>query len=98
MTIAKLRRCLAQIIDDYQNQYIQERLLVANLLVKTAALCVEQLRGEMRENHTWTSRRKAKRRETASDPKPPVKPVRVAEPSKPKKPKYSGNHAPSARR
>ena len=43
-------------------------------------------------------RRAAKSRETERDPKQPVKPVRVAEPTKPKKPKYSGNHAPSARR
>ena len=49
-------------------------------------------------NGAASKRRAAKSRETERDPKQPVKPVRVAEPAKPKEPKYSGNHAPSARK
>ena len=58
----------------------------------------DQLRNDLHENDAATNRRKAKKRETEVDTKPPLSPVRVAEPSKPRKPKYSGNHAPSTRR
>jgi hypothetical protein len=75
-----------------------ERLSVAQLLIGTAHFCVNGLRAEMYESDVEANRRKAKSAETKVDPKPPVKPVRVAEPSKQKLPKYSGNHAPSARR
>ena len=59
----------------------------ARLLIHAARLAI---RDGLSEGDAAAKRRKAKRRETEVDPKPPVKPVRVAEPSKPRKPKYSG--------
>ena len=76
----------------------REKLQVAQILLRTASRCIRSLNAELIETNAMTDRRKAKRRETELDPKPPTKPVRVAEPSKPKKPKYSGNHAPTSRR
>ncbi len=67
-----------------------QQIEIATLLIRTASIYVKLLRDDLQESTTETNRRKAKRRETEVDPKPPVKPVRVAEPSKPKKPKYSG--------
>lgn len=67
-----------------------DRLETARLLIRAATFCLHLLSEELREGDAASKRRKAKRRETEVDPKPPVKPVTVAEPSKPKKPKYSG--------
>lgn len=82
----------------HRGQGTAERMAIAGALLELTSQYIQQLSAELNENTTTTQRRKAKERETAADPKPPVKPVRIAEPSKPKKPNYSGNHAPSARR
>ncbi|MEO1110041.1 MAG: hypothetical protein AAFX90_19170 [Pseudomonadota bacterium] len=98
MRSSELNLRLSQLAASYHKQTMRKRLQIAHLLIQEAHRCILQIRDELRESQTATQRRKAKERETATDPKPPVKPVRVAEPTKPKKPKYSGNHAPSARR
>ncbi|NDW53609.1 hypothetical protein [Aliiroseovarius sp. PrR006] len=96
MNVLELQNCLNRLEANHRTQSTQERLKIAQLLMQSASSYVQRLRTELREDGAAASRRKAKRRETELDPKPPVKPVRVAEPSKPRKPKYSGNHAPSA--
>lgn len=98
MTTKELEHAMRRFRAGYDNMSTAERLNVAQLLIGTAHFYVNGLRAEMYESDAATNRRKAKSAETKVDPKPPVKPVRVAEPSKQKLPKYSGNHAPSARR
>lgn len=75
-----------------------QKLAITQALMRATAECINDLRQLVNETDAAAQRRKAKRRETELDPKPPVKPVRVAEPSKPREPRYSGNHAPSAAR
>lgn len=98
MTIKELELAMRRFRAGYSDMSAAERLNVAQLLIGTAHFYVNGLRAEMHESNVDASRRKAKSAETKVDPKPPVKPVRVAEPSKQKMPKYSGNHAPPARR
>ena len=98
MNINDLQETLRQLRKSYTRMNSRQRMQIAQLLLKTASDFATQLRSEVREDDAATNRRTAKRRETEVDPKPPIKPVRVAEPTKPKKPKYSGNHAPSARK
>lgn len=98
MHLNDLKHTLRELRQRYKTMSRQQRLAIAKMLFDTATDFAMQLRSELQENDAATQRRNAKRRETEVDPKPPVKPVRVAEPPKPKKPKYSGNHAPSARR
>lgn len=97
MNLLELKRCLHDLEAGHHQQSTQERLEVAQTLMRATRRHVERLRGELSECEAAANRRKLKRRETELDPKPPIKPVRVAEPSKPKKPKYSGNHAPKTR-
>lgn len=82
-TINALRRGFAE-------QTRAQKLATTQAMLTATAECVDDLRQLMHETYAAAQRRKAKRRETELDPKPPVKPVRVAEPSKPRKPKYSG--------
>lgn len=89
-----LQKVQQQLCEMDANQQLQ----LTQLLLDMISGYIEQMRKQMSESDAVTIRRRAKARETAIDPKRPVKPVRVAEPSKPKKPKYSGNHAPTARR
>jgi|GEM_PF-1884449 len=98
MKLNNLKRAMQNLLLDYDDMNGAEKYGTVQLLINTANFCVERLRKDMCENDATTNRRNAKRRETELDPKPPLSPVRVAEPSKPKLPKYSGNHAPSARR
>ena len=72
------------------NMTADQRVKTAKLLLDTATVLTSDLRSQVREDDAATKRRKAKRRETEVDLKPPVKPVSVAKPTKPKKPKYSG--------
>jgi hypothetical protein len=90
MKLNELKNTMQDLQLDYHDMNGTERYAAAQMLIKTASLCVEQLRKGMCEGNAATNRRKAKRRETEVDPKPPVSPVSVAEPSKPTKPKYSG--------
>ncbi len=85
-----LNETLRQLRASYNRMNRRQRLATAQMLFDTAADFAMQLRSEVQEGDAATKRRKAKRRETEVDPKPPVKPVSVAEPSKPKKPKYNG--------
>ena len=98
MNIRELAHNLNSLYLGYYQLTKSDRIKVFRMLINTADICIEQLRNDLHENNATTNRRKAKGRETKTDPKPPVSPVRVAAASKPKKPKYSGNHAPSARR
>lgn len=82
-TINALRRGFA-------GQTRAQKLVTTQAMLRATAECVNDLRQLVHETDAAAQRRKAKRRETEVDPKPPVKPVRVAEPSKPRKPKYSG--------
>lgn len=82
-TINALRRGFA-------GQTHAQKLATTQAMLRATAQCVDDLRQLVRETDAAAQRRKAKRRETEVDPKPPVKPVRVAAPSKPRKPKYSG--------
>ncbi|WP_171134954.1 hypothetical protein [Ruegeria sp. HKCCD7221] len=67
-----------------------EQVQLVQLLIHTANHCIQNLREELSEEDAAAKRRKAKRKETELDPKPPLRPITVAEPSKPKKPKYTG--------
>ncbi len=98
MKFNDLENSLKRLQASHHSNSIAERLTIAGALLDLTSQYIQQLSTELNESGTTAQRRKAKERETATDPKPPVKPVRVAEPTKPKKPKYSGNHAPSARR
>ncbi len=98
MKLKDLKNSLRRLQATHCGNDVAERLAIAGALLDLTSQYLQQLSTELNESGTKTQRRKAKERETATDPKPPVKPVRVAEPTKPKKPKYSGNHAPSARR
>ena len=98
MNINDLQETLRQLRKSYTKLNRRQRMQITQALLETASDFAMQLRSEVREGDAATNRRTAKRRETEVDPKPPVKPVRVAEPTKQKKPKYSGNHAPSARK
>lgn len=82
-TIKALRRGFA-------GQTRTQKLATTQAMLTATAECLNDLRQLVHETDAAAQRRKAKRRETELDPKPPVKPVRVAEPSKPRKPKYSG--------
>jgi len=97
MELNKLKQKLQDVSADFNELNRSEQQVAAQMLINTANFCIEQMRKNMREGDAAANRRKAKRRETELDPKPPISPVRVAEPSKPKKPKYSGNHAPKTR-
>ena len=97
MELNRLKRTLQDLTVDFSELSNSEQQIAAQMLINTANFCIEQMRKDMRESDAAANRRKAKRRETELDPKPPISPVRVAEPSKPKKPKYSGNHAPKTR-
>jgi len=72
------------------NMTTHQRVKIAKLLLDTAMVLTSDLRNAVQEDDAATKRRKAKRRETEVDPKPPVKPVSIAKPTKPKKPKYNG--------
>lgn len=98
MKFYELTTTLHKLEEARANMTADQRVKTAKLLLDTAMVLTSDLRNAVQEDDAATKRRKAKRRETEVDPKPPVKPVRVAEPPKAKKPKYSGNHAPSARR
>lgn len=90
MSIEELKQSLRKFAGSSRQYSRQERLTCVNLLVATASGQIAQLRQDLSEEDAATRRRKAKRRETEVDPKPPIKPVRVAEPRKPRKPNYSG--------
>lgn len=90
MNTSNLRRQLHWLQMNRNQLSMTQRMEIVNLLIRAASDCLRQLNDELHEADAATNRRKAKRRETEVDPKPPVKPVTVAEPSKPKKPKYSG--------
>lgn len=87
----KLRASLRSLRSDFSRMNVDQRYSAARQLLQTAEFCIQQLRKDVYESDAATNRRKAKRRETEVDPKPPVKPVTIAEPSKPKKPTYKGN-------
>ncbi len=90
MNKKELQRTLDDMVCVDGQQTQPDRLETATLLIRAATCCLQLFSEKLREDDAATRRRKAKRRETEVDPKPPVKPVTVAEPSKPKKPKYSG--------
>ena len=98
MNKRELQRHLYSLRLGYDQLSKAHQIEVTSLLIRASHACLEQLRDDLHESDAATNRRKAKKRETELDTKPPLSPVRVAEPSKPKKSKYSGNHAPSARR
>jgi hypothetical protein len=98
MNHTQLRTILSRLRADTSKQSNSEQLEAVKLLIAAAQGLLNDLRTNMHESETAKNRTTAKRKETSLDTKPPVKPVRVSEPAKPKKPKYSGNHAPSARR
>ncbi|MDO6456290.1 hypothetical protein Q4494_04305 [Celeribacter halophilus] len=90
MTPQQIEQQLHDTTQSKRRTNFADELDKAVILLRTLSDQVEHLRHILHEDDAATRRRKAKNRETAVDPKPPVKPVRVAEPSKPKKPKYSG--------
>ncbi len=90
MSKNELKQHLDRLELNYGQLSSAKQLETVELLIRAASSCLKQLNYDLNEEDAATRRRKAKRRETEVDPKPPVKPVTVAEPSKPKKPKYSG--------
>ncbi|WP_299660266.1 hypothetical protein [uncultured Ruegeria sp.] len=98
MSLREIKKTIFELRKDFGALPTHEQVRVTQWLLDTADHCIERVRLQEQNSTTAENRREAKKRETELDPKPPTKPVRVAEPSKPKKPKYSGNHAPSARK
>ena len=90
MIKTELNRALRRLQNERLHMSEAQRLAFAMQLLDCADALVAELRERVLENDAAAKRRKAKRRETEVDPKPPVKPVSVAEPAKPKKPKYRG--------
>lgn len=86
-----LTASLRSLRSGFSQMSLDQRYEATRKLMQTTEFCIQQLRAGVIESDAATNRRKAKRRETEVDPKPPVKPVTVAEPSKPKKPSYKGN-------
>lgn len=86
----ELKRTLNRLINGRAGMSTGQKLEAAKLLFDAAALLIGDLHSGLQEDDAATKRRKAKRRETEVDAKPPVKPVSVAKPSKPQKPKYNG--------
>jgi len=85
-----LTASLRSLRSGFSQMSLDQRYEATRKLMQTTEFCIQQLRGDVIESDAATNRRKAKRRETEVDPKPPVKPVIIAEPSKPKKPTYKG--------
>lgn len=96
MPLREIKKTIFELRKDFGTLPKHEQVRVTQWLLDTADYCIEGVRLQEQDSTTAANRRKAKKRETELDPKPPTKPVRVSEPSKPKKPNYSGNHAPSA--
>ena len=90
MTYQELRTALEQFQKKSHRLSDTEQAHALALLLTTSSQALRSFRESLREQDAAAQRRKAKRRETEVDPKPPIKPVRVAAPSKPRKPKYSG--------
>jgi anthranilate phosphoribosyltransferase len=90
MTSKQTTKMIVRILHDFRQQDRKERIAITTQMLLTLEQLINELKEPIHETKAVQKRRKAKSRETAVDPKPPVKPVRVAEPSKPKKPKYSG--------
>ena len=90
MTTRQVRTASAQILQSFSHQKQSGQLAITRAMIALTHQLINELKQSVQEDDAASRRRKAKRRETELDPKPPVKPVRVAEPSKPRKPKYSG--------